>query len=118
MICVQETTKWGEHPAPNHIYLLDDSKQKMFGYVKAGTKELKTFAEPLRFDARRRTFKAVPNTFDVKEEEVLTPQWKVAGSKGNTYTVEYISGDYVCSCTGYGFRGKCKHIDQVKGEIA
>ena len=112
MICVQETTKWGEHPTPNHIYLLDDSKQKMFGYVRSGTKELKTFAGPLRFDARRRTFKAVPNTFDIKEEEVTANIIEVKGSKGNVYRVNTVQK--TCTCAGFSFRSTCRHLSELK----
>ena len=42
--------------------------------------------------------------------------WQVKGSKGNTYTVKLSDGSYSCTCTGYGFRRKCRHIDEVKNE--
>lgn len=45
---------------------------------------------------------------------------KVAGSRGDQYTVEYqpVNGQYTytCTCKGYQHHGKCKHIEQVKGE--
>jgi hypothetical protein len=31
-----ETTEWPDAKSDNHIYLLDDSKSKMFAYVKHG----------------------------------------------------------------------------------
>jgi len=30
------------------------------------------------------------------------------------YTVELISGKYHCNCIGYGYRGKCKHSEQMR----
>ena len=43
-------------------------------------------------------------------------EFKVKGSKGNTYNVVMDSGIWACSCPAHGFgRGKdCKHITQIK----
>ena len=43
-------------------------------------------------------------------------EFKVAGSKGNTYKVTNDEGIWSCSCPAHGFgRGKdCKHITQIK----
>tara|TARA_B110000503_G_scaffold2403_1_gene3177 strand:+ start:78 stop:467 length:390 start_codon:yes stop_codon:yes gene_type:complete len=38
----------------------------------------------------------------------------VEGSKGNVYKVVNDSGRFSCSCTGFQFRGKCKHLELVK----
>jgi len=56
MILVQETTDWD---APNHYYLLNDSKYKLYGYIKRGTKEMKIFSKALPFDKRYRKFKTI-----------------------------------------------------------
>jgi len=40
--------------------------------------------------------------------------WSVKGSKGNTYTVKLSQGVYSCTCPGYGFRRKCRHITEIK----
>ena len=42
--------------------------------------------------------------------------WSVKGSKGNVYTVKLSEGVYSCSCPGYGFRRKCRHITEIKNE--
>ena len=42
--------------------------------------------------------------------------WSVKGSKGNIYTVKLSEGVYSCSCPGYGFRRKCRHITEIKNE--
>lgn len=40
--------------------------------------------------------------------------WRVKGSKGNIYTVKLSDGAYSCSCPGFGFRRKCRHITEIK----
>ena len=40
--------------------------------------------------------------------------WEVEGSKGNKYTVRLSQGVWSCSCPGYSFRRKCRHIDGIK----
>ena len=41
--------------------------------------------------------------------------FKVEGSKGNSYTVtKLLRGKFSCSCPGFSFRRKCKHIDIVR----
>jgi len=40
--------------------------------------------------------------------------WSVKGSKGNFYTVKLSKGIYSCSCPGYGFRRKCRHIQEKR----
>jgi hypothetical protein len=42
--------------------------------------------------------------------------WAVVGSKGASYTVRAVQGRYSCTCAGFGWRRKCKHIEQVKKE--
>lgn len=46
---------------------------------------------------------------------------EVVGSQGDKYTVEFSSTpngssqyDWSCTCLGYQYRGKCKHIEAVK----
>ncbi len=52
----RETTKDWQQPTPNHAYVLSDDKQWMYGYVKAGTRDLITLSKRIRFDTRYRTF--------------------------------------------------------------
>jgi hypothetical protein len=40
---------------------------------------------------------------------------KISNSKGtDSYVVTYQRGMWSCSCPGFGFRRKCKHVDQAK----
>jgi hypothetical protein len=39
--------------------------------------------------------------------------WQVQGSKGTTYTVTRKSQVMRCTCPGFNFRGKCRHVEAV-----
>ncbi len=93
----------------NHTYLLDDSKTKVYGYVKEGTKNLEMFKVPKSFSTRGRILKVIKETFGYKEEETVI-RFEVKGSKGNKYYIEKDDNKLVCSCLGFLYRGICKHI--------
>ncbi len=54
-----------------------------------------------------------------REAPVTAPaqSWKVQGSKGNEYTVKLSQGVWSCTCPGYSFRRKCRHIEAKKREV-
>ena len=52
----------------------------------------------------------------VSPPDASVRSWAVVGSKGAHYTVRANQGRYTCSCPGFGWRRKCKHIEQVKKE--
>ena len=112
----QETTEWQES-WPNHVYLLDDSKSKLFAYVKQGTTEVIEFRKPMQFHVRGRKFREVANTYNynIKEKEPASniKTFKVVGSKGDEYMVSQDHQTWSCTCSGFKFRGDCKHIRQV-----
>lgn len=39
---------------------------------------------------------------------------EVKGSKGDVYTVTKFGNKYSCTCPGFTFRGKCRHLEQLK----
>lgn len=102
MITALEVTDW---KWPNHTYLLDDSMSKMFGYIKASNGEKVMFEKPMRFDIRGRKFNKVRIEEEVKGTIVV-------GSKGEKYLVT----ETTCSCTGFKFRGTCRHFKEVNGD--
>jgi hypothetical protein len=116
----QETTEWDTPNAPNHIYYLSDDKSKMVGYIKRGTTELFKFKSPIGISTKGRKFKLV----DVKGEPdsvyfATTPEHTltnvvatIAGSNGSVYSVSKSGHTYSCTCTGFQFRRKCKHVEQ------
>jgi hypothetical protein len=110
----RETTAW---EIPNHIYLLSTDKSKMYGYVRRGTDVAETFKKPYRFDARYRTFVEVKELGEIDLDEVKSETWKVDGSNGNSYIVQKIDNVYNCTCSGFKFKGECKHIKQIEETV-
>jgi len=122
MKAFQETTEWStEFDMPNHVYFLNDSKDKMYGYVQAGTGLVQTMSTPYRFKADGRKFKEVANRWNFKileEDEVEVTagkEYRVPGSTGTIYTVTNDRGAWSCNCPSAKWQpGECKHIKSLK----
>ena len=121
MKAFQELTEWAtEFDMPNHVYFLNDSKEKMYGYVQAGTGLVQTMSKPYKFKAGGRKFREVPNTWNfIIKEEVEEPvtgkEYHVAGSRNNIYTVTDDAGAWSCTCPASKWsKGECKHILALK----
>ena len=108
MEAVVETTVWTDSNNANHTYLLDGTK--MLAYIKVGSTTPFYFNKPITIDKRGRKFQLlkVSPFKKVKEKSTVI---KVPGSKGNMYRIE--TADKTCTCTGYTFRGSCKHIKEL-----
>ena len=113
-----ETTDYRD-AVPNGIYLLDDSKSKMYAFKPRGTGAVKVFKNPIRIDTRGRKFVVNPVQFKtkLKEEEPEGRVWVVKGSKGDEYRVSELNGNYSCTCSGFKFRGQCKHVEGIRSSI-
>jgi hypothetical protein len=111
----QETTDYKD-TIKSGVYLLSDDKTKMYAYVAPGQKEVKRFKNAIRIDTRGRKFVAVDNTFGyvIEREVPVNPQWTVTGSKGDKYIVERTENGLTCTCSGFRFRGACKHLEVAK----
>jgi len=116
MILAKEITQWDvEYRQPNHTYLMTDSMDKIIGYFKWNNpQEFQKFKNPIRFDTRYRKFKILQRY----EEKSNAKRWKILGSKDHVYYVEQKEDDFSCTCVGFKYHGKCKHIEQVKNELA
>lgn len=120
---VQEVTQWdGFTRQPNHVYLMDGDKvYAVSQWGRTKPHYMKTF---LRIDRRGRKFIEVKNNkwkFDlsIRTEPELADKprgqlWTVAGSKGGEYTVNLDAGQWSCTCPGHGFRGRCRHVDEIR----
>lgn len=87
----------------------------MYAYVAPGANTAKEFKSPLRIDIRGRTFVEVENTFNfkIKKDVNSNPKWEVKGSKGDVYIVEKTENGLSCTCTGFKFKDKCKHLNMI-----
>ena len=109
-----ETTDYRDS-TPNGIYLLDDGKSKMYAFRPRGTGEIKVFKNPIRIDLRGRKFviNSVQFKTELTEPEPEGRVFTVTGSKGDQYTVNEVRGSWSCTCSGFRFRGECKHIKEL-----
>jgi hypothetical protein len=109
-----ETTDWKDS-VPNGIYLLDDGKTKMYAFRPRGTGEIKVFRNAIKIETRGRKFVINPVQFKtkLKEDEPEGRFWIVKGSKGDEYKVTEVNGNLSCTCSGFKFRGKCRHAESV-----
>ena len=106
MEALRETTGG---PFLPHIYLLDGTT--LVAYIKAGTKEPFYFSKGIKgFDKRGRKFEVADKKV-FKAPKVESSVVEVKGSKGAVYYVNREEGS--CTCPGFQFRGKCKHLEQV-----
>jgi hypothetical protein len=88
----------------------------MFAYVKFGTGLPEKFSKPIRIDIRGRKFKVNSEQYNI-DVEAEVPEGRVievVGSKGDVYRVTELRGEYSCTCSGFKFRGDCKHIKGVQ----
>jgi hypothetical protein len=113
-----ETTDYKD-AVPNGIYLLDNAKVKMYAFKAKGTGDIKVFRNPVRIDTRGRKFVINPVQFatGVKEPAPEGRIWIVKGSKGDEYRVTELNNNLSCSCSGFRFRGKCKHVESVDQKV-
>jgi hypothetical protein len=109
-----EITDWKDS-TPNGIYLLDDGKSKMYAFKPFGTGTIKVFKNPIRIDVRGRKFavNSVQFKTELKEPEPEGRVIEVRGSKGDIYKVTELNGNLSCTCSGFRFRGECKHIKEL-----
>jgi hypothetical protein len=105
MQAIKETTG-GLFPA--HTYLLDGTT--LVAYIKVGDTKPFYFKNGIKgFSKSGRKFEELKkNPFKV--DVTISSVTKVQGSKGNVYEVDKEAG--TCTCPGYTYRGKCKHVEQ------
>ena len=86
----------------------------MYGYITVDSKKNVVFKKPINFDSRRRTFRVVQELGEINLKEAQGQTWRVDGSKGNSYLVQKLDNVYTCNCSGFKFRGECRHIKGVE----
>ena len=113
MKLMMETTVFAGAKMPNHSYMLNDAVIAI-GYRKFSAGEVMKFKTPLLIDRRGRTFKLVDDLGP--DTPVSSNIVEVAGSGENVYSVDLDKKQ--CSCTGFSFRGTCKHIAIAEAQSA
>lgn len=112
MLVLQETTVWNAgYEVPQHIYFTDNSKSHMYAYINCATNEGTIFKAPIPISTKGRKFELI------KEFELELSGIPVKGSRGDMYYVTKRNGEPVCSCSGFKFRGFCRHIELVTDQL-
>ena len=110
MEALKEVTVWKvDFRQCNHTYLLEGDK--VLAYRPWHTGE-PVWGTPMRFDRRYRKFEPADlklfGIVDAPENVTVNALQTVTGSKGAIYYVDPEAK--TCTCPGYKFRGKCRHI--------
>ncbi len=109
-----ETTAYTDDLA-NGTYLLSDCKTKLYAYVSPGSGTPKQFKNPIKIDTRGRKFVESSTQYKiVTREEPEGRTWVIKGSKGDEYKVTELAGQLNCTCSGFRFRGDCKHVKSIQ----
>jgi hypothetical protein len=122
---LKEVSEWkSDFPVPNHTYLLGGDN--IIAYIKDGDNQVNILKSEMRINKRYRKFISIKNTALSKlipKDNIIQRDNNVRvfliKSKEKQYTVELNTDNnrLSCTCTGYGFRGKCKHIEAVKNTL-
>ena len=111
MEALRETTEWAGN-FPNHTYLLEGTN--LLAYIRAGTEQVTWFSKPMKnFDRRSRTFVKVDKGI-FGSAQVQSSLIQVQGSRGAVYYVD--PEKQSCTCSGYTFRGRCRHLTEALGQ--
>jgi hypothetical protein len=137
MEILKEITQWDVgYRHPNHTYLVN-KKGQIIAYAKWHTNDVMIFESRKVLDKRYRKFvkdnhKGLSNLlkqfqseddFEKEEKQKLIKSDNIrlfkVKSNDKEYNVQYnISGKFLtCSCVGFGYRRKCKHVDAVAKKI-
>lgn len=108
MEVVREITEWNvDFKQPNHDYLLDGDR--ILAYRKWGEGPVIKLSGNQKLDRRYRKFIKLENHPFKMEKNVDPNVVEVKGSNGNVYYVNKELG--TCTCSGFKFRGQCKHLN-------
>lgn len=104
-----EDTVWKDS-FPNGAYLFDGSNRMMYAF-KPLNGPVKVFSNPIGIETRGRKFSISPVQYPsgVVVGAPVCKSWKVQGSKGQEYVVTESGDKLTCTCSGFKFRGQCKH---------
>lgn len=117
---LQEITQWDRDYNCNHTYLLDNNK--IVAYIKQGDNQVIQLKSRISIDKRYRKFIGVNNLAlsklipSIKNTDIRIFKVK---SKDKEYQVSFnkVKKTFSCTCTGFNFRGKCKHITAVSEKL-
>jgi hypothetical protein len=137
MQILKEITQWDvDYRQPNHTYLVN-KKGRIVAYAKWHSNEIIISKVPGVLEKRYRKFinddhkglSKLVKQFDTEDNVEKTEKEKIVKndnirlfkvkSNDREYDVQFnILGKFLtCSCVGFGYRRKCKHVEAVSKKI-
>ena len=105
---LRETTGTvGEFTYQPHLYYVNEKDKLVWFQVADYSRGLDKYSKPLSFDMRRRKFDQIGTVPELHDDDIV----EVPGSNGKVYLVN--KNNNSCTCTGYKFHGRCKHLKIV-----
>lgn len=103
--------EYGATTYPNNTYAVSSSRTKYHGHWNSKTQTGHVAGTLLSFSTTRRKFKEV--------RLVEAKGWVFKSSKGDKeYEVTQDGVKLNCTCPGYTFRRKCKHVTEIYEKLA
>lgn len=120
MEILKEVTEWScGYAVANHTYLFDG--QRVIAYAEEGSNRIVQLTNGIKLSKRYRRFITVKHpgleriAKNAPKREGLR-SFNVESGK-HTYVVEFIDDKFTCTCIGFMYHGKCKHIQAVRESI-
>lgn len=101
----------GFHYQP-HLYYVNESDKLIWFQVCDYSRGLDKYAKPKKFYTSRRKFELIGTVPELHDDNIVD----ITSDNGNTYQVNLNSKN--CTCRGFKFRGKCKHLDIAFQKVA
>lgn len=106
-ILCETTGTVGDFTYQPHLYYINEKDKLVWFQVADYSRGLDKYNKPKAFDMRRRKFETIGTVPELHDDDIV----EVSGSKGNVYLVN--KNNNSCTCTGYKFHGRCKHLKLV-----
>lgn len=93
---------------PKHLYYVNEKDKLVWFQVEDYSRGLDKYNKPKAFDTRRRKFELVGTVPELHDDN------SIVEVKSESGYIHHVNKDKMsCTCKGYKFRGKCKHLSIV-----
>lgn len=92
---------------PPHLYYVNEKDKLVWFQVADYSRGLDKYRKPLKFDMRYRKFDLVGTVPELHDDSIV----EVRSESGYIHHVNKTKN--TCTCKGYKFHGRCKHLKMV-----
>lgn len=97
---------------PAHLYYVNEKDKLVWFQVEDYSRGLDKYAKPKAFDTRRRKFELVGTVPELHDDAIV----EVKSDSGYIHHVD--TKKKSCTCKGYKFHGRCKHLNIALNKVA